>query len=177
MATQKVVTGKVRLSYANLFEARASEEGQEAKYSVSLLIPKSDKVTVAAIEKAIAEVIRTEKDAKFGGKEKGLKLPLRDGDTEKDGEEYAGHWFINASSKNKPLILDENKQPVLDAREVYSGCYARASFNLYAFNVSGNRGIGAGINAIQKLEDGEPLGGTYTEATALEDFSDDDDLM
>ena len=177
MATVKVVTGKVRLSYANLFEARSSEEGQEAKYSVSLLIPKKDKATVEAIQKAIAEVIRTEKDAKFGGKEKGLKLPLRDGDTERDGEEYAGHWFLNASSKTKPLILDEDKNPVLDAREVYSGCFARASINLYGFNAKGNKGVGAGLNAIQKLEDGEPLGSTYTEATALEDFGDDDDLM
>ena len=100
----KVVTGKVRLSYANLFEARASQEGGEAKYSVSLIIPKSDTATINAIKKAIDEVIQAEKATKFGGKDKGLKNPLRDGDLEKDEQTYEGSMIINASSKQRPII-------------------------------------------------------------------------
>ncbi len=176
MATVKVVTGKVRLSYCNVFEARASQEGGEPKYSVSLLIPKSDTATVDAVKKAIDEVIQTEKASKFGGKDRGLKYPLRDGDAEKDDAAYEGHWFINASSKNRPVILDENKQAILDSRELYSGCYGRASINLFAFNSNGNKGVAAGLNAIQKVSDGEPLGGAYTEDVAKNDF-DDDDLL
>lgn len=168
----KVVTGTVRLSYANLFEARASQEGREAKYSVSLIIPKSDTATIGAIKKAIDEVIQAEKASKFGGKDKGLKNPLRDGDLEKDDPAYEGCMFINASSRQKPIVLDENKQVVLDAREVYSGCYAQASINLYAFNSNGNKGVAAGLNAIRKVEDGESLGGAYTEAAAAADFDD-----
>lgn len=169
----KVVTGKVRLSYANLFEARASQEGGEAKYSVSLIIPKKDTATINAIKKAIDEVIQAEKAAKFGGKDKGLKYPLRDGDLEKDDPAYEGCMFINASSKQRPIILNEDKQPVIDAREVYSGCYGRASINLYAFNSNGNKGIAAGLNAIQKVADGDSLGGAYTESVAADDFTDD----
>lgn len=169
----KVVTGKVRLSYANLFEARASQEGGDAKYSVSLIIPKSDTATIATIKKAIDEVIQAEKAPKFGGKDKGLKYPLRDGDEEKDDPAYEGCMFINASSKQRPVILNENKQAVLDAREVYSGCYGRASINLYAFNSNGNKGVAAGLNAIQKVADGDSLGGAYTEDLAAQDFDDD----
>ena len=169
----KVVTGKVRLSYANLFEARASQEGGEAKYSVSLIIPKKDTATIEAIKKAIDEVIQAEKAAKFGGKDKGLKYPLRDGDMEKDDPAYEGCMFINASSKQRPIILNEDKQPVIDAREVYSGCFGRASINLYAFNSNGNKGIAAGLNAIQKVADGDSLGGAYTESAAADDFTDD----
>lgn len=176
MSNSKVVTGKVRLSYCNVFEARASQDGGEPKYSVSLLIPKSDTATVAMIEKAIESTIQDATAKTFQGKAKGLKLPLRDGDTEKDDPAYEGHWFLSASSKQKPIILDENRNAVLDPRVIYSGCYGRASINFFAFNTNGNRGIAAGLNAIMKLTDGEPLGGTYTEEIAAKDF-DDDDLL
>lgn len=175
MASEKVVTGEARLSYANIFEAKASEEGGEAKYSVAVLIPKSDKATVAAINAAVQKVIESEKAVKFGGKVAGLKMPLRDGDTERDDEAYKGHWFFNASSKQKPIVLDENKQVVLDARQVYSGCYGRVSVNFYVFAAKGNKGVAAGLNAIQKTRDGENLGGAYTETEAASDF--DDDLL
>ncbi|MEJ6019857.1 DUF2815 family protein [Corynebacterium sp. H113] len=160
MSTTRVVTGEVRLSYANVWEPR-SINGSDPKFSCSILIPKSDTATIARIEKAIDAALQ-EGIGKFGGKmpPKGsLKLPLRDGDTEKDDEVYAGHYFINANSKTQPQIVDEQVQPIIDQSEVYSGCYGRVSVNFYAFNTNGNRGVACGLGNIQKLRDGEALGG------------------
>lgn len=156
----KVTTGKVRLSYAHLFEAHSMNEGQEAKYSVSVIIPKTDKETLTAIKEAVAQA-KEDGKAKWNGKvPANLKTPLRDGDVEREGDEaYAGCYFLNASSKNKPGVVDQNVQPVMDATEVYSGCYARLTLNFYPFSASGNKGVAAGLGNVQKLEDGEPLGG------------------
>lgn len=165
MSNTRVVTGEVRLSYANIWEPRPIK-GSDPKFSCSILIPKSDTTTIAAIEAAINAALE-EGLPKFGGKlpPKGaLKLPLRDGDTEKDDEVYAGHYFINANSKTQPQIVDEKVQPILDQAEVYSGCYARVSVNFYAFNTNGNRGVACGLGNIQKLRDGEALGGGVSAA-------------
>ena len=173
MSTQtqstKVVTGLVRLSYVHLFEPSSINEGDDKKYSVSLLIKKSDTATIAKIEAAVNAAKELGK-SKWGGKIPAkLKLPLRDGDEDRpDDEAYAGHYFLNASSKNKPGVVDHNTQPVLDQEEVYSGCYGRASINFYAFDASGNKGIAAGLNNVQKLKDGEPLAGS---SSAEEDFA------
>lgn len=177
----KVVTGIVRLSYANIWKPKAANEGAEPKYSCSLLIPKNDTKTVEAIKKAI-EAALTEGADKFGGKIPNravLKLPLRDGDTEReDDDNYKGCYFINASSKNAPGVVDKNVQPILDQSEVYSGCYCRASINFYAFNASGNRGVACGLNNIQKIRDGEPLGGGRSNPNDdFSSFDDDDDFM
>ena len=155
----KVTTGKVRLSYAHLFEPHAIE-GNEPKYSVSVIISKDDKETLKAIKEAVNEAKEAGK-AKFGGKiPANLKTPLRDGDEERaDDEAYANSYFLNANSKNKPGIVDINVHPILDATEVYSGCYGRLTLNFYAYSASGNKGIAAGLGNVQKLEDGEPLGG------------------
>ena len=155
----KVTTGKVRLSYAHLFEPHAIE-GNEPKYSVSVIIPKSDKETLQAIKEAVTEA-KEQGKGKWGGKvPANVKTPLRDGDVDREGDEaYAGCYFLNANSKNKPGIVDINVQPILDATEVYSGCYARLTLNFYAYNANGNKGIAAGLGNVQKLEDGEPLGG------------------
>ena len=155
----KVTTGKVRLSYAHLFEPHGME-GQEPKYSVSVIIPKTDKETLRAIKEA-TELAKKNGASKWNGKIPAvLKTPLRDGDEERpDDEAYAGCYFLNASSKNKPGVVDQNVQPIMDSTEVYSGCYARLTLNFYAYNASGNKGIAAGLGNVQKLEDGEPLGG------------------
>lgn len=155
----KVTTGKVRLSYAHLFEPHAIE-GNEPKYSVSVIIPKNDKETLQAIKEAVAEA-KEQGKGKWNGKvPANIKTPLRDGDVEREGDEaYAGCYFLNANSKNKPGVVDINVQPVLDATEVYSGCYGRLTLNFYAYNANGNKGIAAGLGNVQKLEDGEPLGG------------------
>ncbi|NOW84303.1 hypothetical protein B0H39_002184 [Clostridium beijerinckii] len=155
----KVTTGKVRLSYAHLFEPHAIE-GNEPKYSVSVIIPKTDTETLKAIKEATDQA-KKDGASKWGGKvPPTLKTPLRDGDTERpDDEAYAGCYFLNANSKNKPGVVDANVQPILDATEVYSGCYGRLTLNFYAYNANGNKGVAAGLGNVQKLEDGEPLGG------------------
>lgn len=177
----KVVTGiNTRLSYANVWEPKSINGGKE-KYSVSLIIPKSDKPTINAIEKAIDAAIQ-EGIGKFGGKKPNkatLKLPLRDGDVERDDDAYQDSYFINANSITAPQIVDKHVQPIHDRDEVYSGCYARVSINFYAFNTNGNRGIACGLGNIQKIRDGEPLGGHASASddfTAIDDSSDDDFL-
>ena len=176
-ATTKVVTGIVRLSYANVWEP-ASINGSKPKYSVSLIIPKSDSKTIADINAAIDAAIQ-EGAAKFGGKipnKAALKLPLRDGDIERDDEAYKGSYFVNANSTTAPEVVDRSLQRILDRNEVYSGCYARVSINFYAFNSNGNRGIACGLGNIQKVRDGEPLGG---KTSAADDFATDldDDFL
>lgn len=180
----KVVTGEVRFSYLHVFQPHAIEEGQQEKFSVSLLIPKSDKKTLAKIKKAVEAAKVAGQSTKFGGKiPPNLKTPLRDGDAERpDQPEYAGHYFLNANSTNKPGLVDANLDPILDSTELYSGCYGRASVNFYAYNVSGNRGIACGLNNLQKLRDGETLGGRsraeddFEAVEVEEDYGEDDFL-
>ena len=173
----KVVTGTVRLSYEHVWEP-ASINGGEEKYSASLIIPKSDKATVNAIQKAVDAAIE-EGLAKFGGKKPNkaaIKLPLRYGDAEREDEAYQGSFFLNANSRTAPQVVDRSVQPILDRSEVYSGCYIRASITFYAFNSNGNKGVACGLNNIQKIRDGEPLGGR---ANAAEDFTtvEDEDFL
>ena len=173
----KVVTGTVRLSYANVWTPRAANEGSEPKYSASIIIPKADTATIDAIKKAI-EVAIQEGVGKFGGKippRTTLKLPLRDGDEERpDDEAYKNAYFLNATSKLAPGIVDKHVQPILDHSEVYSGVYARVSLNFYAFNTSGNRGVACGLGNIQKIRDGEPLGGKTAPSADFGSIEDDD---
>jgi len=172
----KVITGKVRFSYAHVFEPSSIVEGGTKKYSVSLIIPKSDTKTLEKFEAAQKEAIEEGK-SKWGGKiPKNLKLPLRDGDEERpDDEAYKNSWFVNASSTTKPGLVDADVNPILDREDFYSGCFGKASINLYAFNVSGNQGIAAGLNNLQKTHDGDKLSGG---STASEDFGKDvDDMM
>lgn len=159
----KVTTGMVRLSYVHLLEAHAIE-GNEPKFSTSIIISKDDKETLKAIKDAIEEAKQLGK-AKLGNKiPANLKTPLRDGDEERpDDEAYANSFFLNANSKNKPQVVDKDVHPILDASEIYSGVYARLTLNFYAYSASGNKGIAAGLGNVQKLQDGEPLGG-FTKA-------------
>ncbi len=173
----KVITGPdTRWSYANVWEPK-SINGGTPKYSVSLIIPKTDTKTLHKIQAAI-EAAYKEGEAKLKGNGKSipalstLKTPLRDGDTERpDDLAYAGCYFINANATSAPGIVDVDRNPILTRSEVYSGVYGRASITFYAFNNSGNRGIACGLNNLQKVRDGEPLGG---KASAASDFATDD---
>ena len=174
----KVITGiNTRLSYFHGWEPTSINNGPE-RYSVSVLIPKSDTETVKAINEAIDAAIE-EGVAKFGGKKPNkaaIKLPLRDGDTERYDEAYKGHYFMKDMSTTPPQIVDKYVKPILDRNEVYSGCYARVSLNFYAFNSNGNKGVACGLGNIQKIRDGESLGGR---SSATDDFSTvaDDDFL
>ena len=177
----KVITGKdTRWSYCNVWEAKAINGGTP-KCSVSLLIPKTDTVTVKKIKAAIEAAYR-EGEAKLKGNGKtvppltAIKTPLRDGDAERpDDPAYAGHYFLNANSATAPGIVDADCQPILTRSEVYSGVYGRASISFYAFNSSGNRGVACGLNNLQKIRDGEPLGGRASAESDFSDFDDEDD--
>lgn len=177
----KVITGpETRWSYANVWQPKAIDGGAP-KYSVSLIIPKSDTKTIEKVRAAIqAAYEEGQSKLKGNGKTvpqlKALKTPLRDGDLERpDDEAYANSYFINANSAPAPGIVDANCQPIIDTSEVYSGVYGRASINFYAFNSNGNKGIACGLNNLQKIRDGEPLGG---KSRAEDDFADlDDDFL
>ena len=175
----KVITGKVRASFVHVFEPQ-SINGSEPKYSCSLIIPKSDTDTVGKIREAI-EQAKQEGVPKWGGKiPPNLKLPLRDGDIDRpDDEAYADSYFINASSREQPGVVDRRRVPIADPLALYSGCYVRASINLYPFNANGNRGIAAGLGNLQFWCDGEPLNGRVKaedEFDALDD-SDEEDFL
>ena len=159
----KVITGpNTRWSYCNVWQPK-SINGGTPKYSVSLIIPKSDTVTINKIKAAI-EAAYKEGEAKLKGNGRSvpalsvLKTPLRDGDAERpDDEAYANAYFVNANSATAPGIVDADRQPILDTSEVYSGVYGRASINFYAFNSNGNKGIACGLNNLQKIRDGETV--------------------
>lgn len=176
----KVVTGKVRFSFVNVFEAKAPVDGGDAKYSVTLLIPKSDTATLGKIAEAI-------KDARenFCNRNGANALPakpattLHDGDGQRpNGDEFGpeckGHYVITVSNKQKPVIVDRNGQPILDSTEVYSGCYGRASINFYGYSKAGKKGISASLLAVQKLADGEPFGTVGSASDFNDGFKDDD---
>jgi len=178
--TTKVITGKVRLSYAHIFTPQKDDQGVD-KYSTAILIPKSDKDTLRKIKLAV-DAAKEGGKSKWGGKiPANIKLPLRDGDEERpDDEAYAGHYFLNATSKNKPGTAKpigkgpDGKvkfQEITDTTEVYSGCYAKVSLNFYAYDAKGNRGVAAGLNHIVKIQDGEFLGGR---SNIQDDFADEE---
>ena len=174
----KVITGvNTRWSYVNAWEPK-SINGGAPKYSVSLIIPKSDTITVAKIRAAI-EAAYKDGESKLKGTSKYLpalediKTPLRDGDKDRKGDEaYANAWFLNANSTTKPGVVDADRQPIIETSELYSGIIGRASITFYAYNSNGNKGIACGLNNLQKLSDGTPLGG---HSRAEDDFADLDD--
>lgn len=167
-----LVTGKVRFSYVQVFEPKAINGGEE-KYSVTLLIPKSDVDTYQRITAEINKCLQENVASTFKGvMPANPNLPLYDGDGlrqsgETFGPECRGHWVISAKSNSAPEVVDANCNPIISRSEFYSGCYGRASIRFYAYNQNGNKGIGCGLGNVQKLEDGQPLDGR---TTAAEDF-------
>lgn len=168
----RVLIGECRLSYVHLFKPEVISEGNPAKYSVSIIIPKTNTELVEKIKAAIVAAYQAGIGT-FGGKlpAKGTwKNPLRDGDTERpDDPAYAGAYFINASSKTKPGLVKKGTvskfTEITDENELYSGCFGYVSVNFYAFSQSGNKGIGAGLNNVLKTKDGDFLGGRVSAET------------
>ena len=176
----KVITSVVRFSYLNANEPKATTEGGVPKYSVSLIIPKSDEDLVKKLQVAI-EAAYKEGEFKLRGNGKtappmtAIKNPLRDGDLERpDDPAYKDSYFVNANSTTKPEVVDAALNPIIETSEIYSGIYGRASITFYAFNNNGNKGIACGLNHLQKIRDGEPLG---SKASAESDFGDDEGFL
>jgi len=182
MSKTKIVTPKVRLSFVNVFKPKAFE-GSDPKYSVHVLIPKKNKQLVTKIKAAIDATIQEGIADKWGGKKpKNMWDPLRDGDVDKADEypEYEGMYYLNAKSNTKPGVVDQDLNEILDSTEVYSGCYGRVSLNFFPYKHKvGGPGVGVGLNNVQKLADGEMLGGgrASAEDDFADDFEDEDDLL
>ena len=171
----KVLTGEVRLSYANLTTPRVSQQGGEPKYSVTLLIPKSDQATLANIQQSIQAAYDEGVTKKWGGARPQPKVIVHDGDGLRQsglpfGEECKGHWVLTASSKNKPQVVGiDNINCELAPQDIYSGMYARVTINFFAYDTAGSKGVGCGLGNVLKTRDGEPLSGG---ASAASDFAD-----
>ena len=170
---KRVTTGEIRMSYVNVFEPRAMLGSEDKKYSLVALIPKRDTHTKANLDAAIAAAVDDGIKRLWGGKKPGvLADPIHDGDGLRPsgdpyGEECKGHWVINLSTKQKPGVVDASTQPIIDPSEVYSGMYGRVSIRFYPYAHSGKKGVGAGLGNVQKLRDGDRLGGSYS---AEDDF-------
>lgn len=163
-----ILTGKVRLSYPHLLQPSTFAQGQgEPKYSACLLIDKQDSMTLDRLRRAQEEAIQLAVATRWNGKRPAnLRLPIRDGDTEREGEEYKGKFFINASSKRRPAVVDRDCNEIINSAEIYAGCYVRATLTCYAYDYAGNRGIAFGLGNVQKIADGEPLGGGTRSASS-----------
>lgn len=172
----KCKVGKARFSYLHVFTPRASSEGADPKYSVTLIIPKDNTEAIEQIKAAITNAYQAGV-GKFGGRlpAKGTwKNPLRDGDVERpEDEAFANSYFLNASSKQKPGIVKWGPAgklvDVIDEEEIYSGCFGYASVNFFAFNNAGNKGVACGLNNILLTDKGDYLGGR---TSAASDFGD-----
>ena len=144
----KVVIKDVIGSYVYLREARENQNG-EKDYSMQIILPK-DHPQVEQIKKAITEVAKEH----FGEKIKlsMLKIPLRDGDTEKENSpEYKNCYFFNAKAKKQPQIVNKYNE-FASEKDLDDYCYSGATFcvsvNFYAFDKNGNRGVSAALNAV-----------------------------
>lgn len=178
----------VRVCFVSVFDKKAFADSDE-KYSITVLIPKSDAATIAKVNQHIEAAI--EKGESFLKKKDGktlkpnLKMPLRDGDEERDGAEFNGHYFINASSKSKPDCVlmqkdDFGKWVRTDKEDgkIYSGCYCIVSLNMYPFDKNGGTGVAAGLNAVMFVKDGERLSGAPSADEVFgDDEFDEDDLL
>lgn len=169
-----LTTGEVRLSYCNIWVAKAAPGSTDLKYSCAILIPKSDTKTVEAVKQGIEDAKKAGLGKLGGSIPHNLKQPLRDGDIEKPNDPvYKGHYFLNANNTKQPGIVDAARQAILDPNKVYSGCFARVNITFYAFNVPTQKGIGCALNHVQFLRDGDPLDGRVSVDEAFGDDLDD----
>lgn len=171
---KKCTTPVFRVSFPHVFEAKAIVEGQEPKYSIAMLFDK--KTDLAPLKKAVQNAILE----KYGTTEKdelpeNFRMPFRNGDTKTDLAGYAGTIFVNASSKQKPGLVDKDLNPILDKEEFYPGCYARATLIAFCYDVSGNSGVSFSLQNIQKVKDGESLSGKKKAEDEFEVIEDDSD--
>lgn len=157
--SENLKSPKARLSFPNLFQARGFE-GQEAKYGCTLIFDKAAQATpeFAAMKAAAGAAAKD----KWGDKlPSNLRNPIRKCE-EKDSynvPEFEGCVFINVSTKQKPGVVDEKVQPIIEEGEIYGGCYVRCTLSVYAYDMSGNKGVSFGLRNVQKVGDGDSFGG------------------
>ena len=172
-----ITLNNVRFSYCNLFQPKApfNNPSGEPRYSTTILVPKSNAAAKAAIDQAIAQAI----EEGVSGKWSGVRPPqpaicVHDGDGPRPsdgsayGEECRGCWVFTASSRDKPFVVDGQVQPIIDPTQVYSGMWGNVSVNFYAYNQAGKKGVGCGLNGVQKTRDDDPLSGRVTAQDAFQ---------
>jgi len=174
LKANETVTGQVRLSFVHLFKPYAYVPGQEEKYSITVLVPKTDAATKQRIDAAIEAAAKQGQMEKWGGQRPPvMPVPVYDGDGVRPsdgapfGDECKGHWVFTASSKQPVEIVDTAGNPIINETEVYSGMYARVCVQFYPYNFNGKKGVGCGLGPVQKLMDGEPLAGRTSAADAF----------
>lgn len=174
MSDTRVTTGKVRFSYVHVFQPYAARPDQAPKYSVTVLVPKSDVQTKARLDAAIEAAKQKGIAEKWNGVcPPILATPLYDGDGVRPsdgmpfGDECKGHWVFTASANAEypPEVVDANLNPIINQSEIYSGIYGRVNVNFFPYFAGGKKGVGCGLGPVQKLEDGQPLGGGRTTAS------------
>lgn len=164
-----VTTGEARLSYVHLFKPYAHQPGAEEKFSCTILVPKSDTATKARIDAAIEAA----KQKGISGKWNGVcppivPTPVHDGDGVRPsdgmpfGAECKGHWVFtaNTSVDYPPEVVDQNRNPMINQSEMYSGVYAMVNVEFFPYMFGGKKGIGCSLGPVKKVRDGEPLGGS-----------------
>lgn len=177
----RVITGVVRLSFCNLFEPRVNDDGSKGRYDCCLLIDKSDKTTIACINKAIEAAKAKGVKEKWGNRmPKNFQNPFHDGDEKEDdqySDSFKGVMYLNPKSKSRPGMVDRHGAPIIDAEELYSGCYIVAALSFFPYDSNGNRGVGVGIDNVMKIKDGESLAGKPSASSDFDglDIEDDDD--
>lgn len=171
-----ITINDVRFSYCHLFQPQpAKKPGEDPKYSVTILVPKANTAAKAVIDQAISAAIEAGVSKAWGGvRPPQPALCIHDGDGVRPsdgmsfGEECKGCWVFTATSKEKPFVVDAQVQPITDPTQVYSGTWGNVNVGFYAYNYSGKRGVGCGLNGVQKVRDGEPLSGRVTAGEAFQ---------
>ncbi len=178
-----VITGKdTRFSYCNLAEPK-SVNGGAPRYGMSLVVSRDDRQTVKALQdgqRAAYEKYKDRLKNRNGSVPpmEAIKLAIRDGDQDRpDDPVYANCVFVNANSETRPKLFDAGGKEITDASEIYSGCYGKVAVQFFAFNTNGNRGIGCRLHAVQKIRDGEPLGGTIVTIADFMGPEEDEDIL
>lgn len=175
LSNTQMTTGEVRLSYVHLDAPYANPNtNADPKYQVTVLMPKSDVQAKARLDAAYQAAVQKGVAEKWNGTMPPIiACSIHDGDGvrpstgEPFGPECKGHWVFTASSKNPVSLVDAGMNPIVQKGELYSGCYARVCVSLFPYNTAGKRGIGIGLEAVQKLRDGDPLGGGVSVSDAF----------
>lgn len=162
---RNLVTPEFRMSYPNLTKPRMNKLSKKLEYSVAALFKKGE--DLSALKAAVLEACEEK-----WGKDKtkwpqNLRTPFRDqADRAKPNEKgervlpegyVAGAIYLNLKNERKPGVVDANVQPILDENEIYGGCYARASVQVYAYDFGGNTGVNFSLQNVQKTRDGDPF--------------------
>ena len=172
---QRVVLSNVRFSFVNLLSPKAPQSGGDPKYSATILLPKHDLAGKQRLDAAIEAAIQAGIPSKWGGVRPAQpNIPIHDRDGLRPGGEPFGpeckwHWVFTASANLNypPQVVGSDLQPIMNAAEIYSGMYGNVSIRTFPYFAVGKKGVGLGLEAVQKTRDGEPLGASVPDAAEL----------